>query len=748
MLHRLRAVLTGWLTDCGLAGRLAAILPAPLPCHIFVLHPHTLHIAAPPPCRLAYWQQLPCVSYPELQCLREGTPYQPESPTAATAGAPQAAAAAAAVVGQYVAPAVEVALRGDGGLAASSSPQLHHPLTGEALSLHLPLDSAHSFSADRLLLQAAAHTAGIQLAAVQAALQRGGRLAPAGIHSELALAASSAATACGQLPASPMLQLWHAGSLQLSVSVQLRSGRLLLAAGPALLESEQGGAAAAAAAATQQQLDQLHRGAMVQPLPTGASRGMLAVQLAADALARLSLQLSMQRRMDAAAAAAAAYGLRRASLPGRLLQQHLQHVALLLAPLSGNTLTLALPAHPPPSDLAQWACQQRQRRQQQQGGGSDSGATRCFMLLDFGETPAVAGQQQQQEQDAAVSRQPGQALRVLLAACACTSRGTPTRVLQVSELPPEELREMQQEAAAPPVPSSAASRKRRASDAAAPAAGGKQVVAATGSEAELGLAAAVAWCKRQSSWAALKAQLLLIPAQHGEELGLTAPHRQALLLPKLPGFAQLEPWAAARLGSCSGSSGGGEQQPIARPAARLQLEEGEASGGEMGAWRVHTSSLYFAHLRRLLQPLGVTAAPPAPDAQHMATTQDGLELRYSLQTGTCAPGGWVGRWEQFACLAWLLERFRCLSRPACPPVPAANGLLPLGNPNRCCRPQRGDCPHRSSVPRPAARLPHPPGGLHGSQPTGSRHCRSSAYQRWPRRPDEWPSSQQQGGGGA
>ena len=670
------------------------------------------------PCRLAYWQQLPTVSWPELQHLREGTPFQPApgGPAAAAAGA--GAGLSAAPAGQQQQqqqvepPAVEVAVQADGSLAASSSPQLHHPLSGEPVQLALPLDSAASFSADRLLLQAAAHSAAVQLAAVQAALQRSRQLAASGVHAELSLAAAAGpADAAGlgeaPLPSSPSLLLWAGGSVQLSLSMQLRTGRLLLAAGPAVLESEQGSSAQAAVAAAQQQLDQLQRDALQQPLPPGTTRGMLAARLAAGALARLSLQLSVRRRMDAAAADAVEFGLARATLPQRLLQQHLDRVALLLSPLSSNTLMLALPAHQPPGDLAQWARQQQARQRQGAGGSSsgapgslaESGATRCFMLLDFGEASSSAAAQQQGAAGAvAAAEGPAGAaapqLRVLLAVCACTSRGTATRVIQLSELPPELLQAMRQAAdGGAPAASAAGCRKRRASDAAAAAAVEQQAAgaASAGGLLELGLAAAAAWCKRQASWAALRAQLQLLPSQHLEELSLAPPQRPALRLPKVPVLAELDGWAARQLqGPCSGAAvaaaaakGGNGEQPAtpagadaaaqlapAKPSATLQLEEGEVEA-EAGQWRIQVYSLYFARLPELLQRHGLALAPPQADAQHVAATSSGLALRYSLQKGA---GGAALDAVRFPAV-WLSKLLCCWLCPAaaladgCPCLP-------------------------------------------------------------------------------
>ncbi|PSC70987.1 mediator of RNA polymerase II transcription subunit 14 isoform A [Micractinium conductrix] len=599
--------------------------------------------------RFAYWQQVPCVSYAELQCLREGRPYQAETATAAGAAAagpgPGSAAGAsaqqqqqqqqqqAAAPQEQQAPAVDVELQGDGGLAASSSPQLRHALTGKEVQLALPLDSAASLDADRLLLTAAAHSAAAQLAAVQAEAQRGGRLAAAGNHAELSVPAV-AASGAGPLPASPQLLLWSGGSLQLSLSVQLRAGRLLLLAGPALLESEQSGEAAAAVAAAQQQLDAAQRDATTQPLPAGCTRGMLAARLAGDVLTRLSVQLSMRRRMDAAAAAAAACGLRRTALPPQLLDQHFREAPPLLAPLSRNTLTLALPAFPPPHDMQRWARQQQQR--QRQGVPVGSGAVRCFLLVDYGEPGAAAAAAAAGREgggaagsDAAAAELGGaaeqEAARMLLAVCACTSRGTVTRVLQLAPVPLQVAAAVQ-----PPRGAAAASRKRRASDAAAEGALREQQ-AVGGSDGEhVALEAAAAWCRRQAGWEALRAQLLLLPVQHAEELPLaTLPQQQqqVIRLPSAPVLARLEAWAAGQL-AAAGGDGATVGAPKPRPAAVLQLE-----GGGGGAWRVDLASAYFARLPALLAQQGVLLAAPAPDAQHMAAHAAGLSLRYSLAAG-------------------------------------------------------------------------------------------------------------------
>ena len=607
--------------------------------------PHPLSASG----RFAYWQQVPCVSYAELQCLREGRPYQAETATAAGAAAagpgPGSAAGAsaqqqqqqqqqqAAAPQEQQAPAVDVELQGDGGLAASSSPQLRHALTGKEVQLALPLDSAASLDADRLLLTAAAHSAAAQLAAVQAEAQRGGRLAAAGNHAELSVPAV-AASGAGPLPASPQLLLWSGGSLQLSLSVQLRAGRLLLLAGPALLESEQSGEAAAAVAAAQQQLDAAQRDATTQPLPAGCTRGMLAARLAGDVLTRLSVQLSMRRRMDAAAAAAAACGLRRTALPPQLLDQHFREAPPLLAPLSRNTLTLALPAFPPPHDMQRWARQQQQR--QRQGVPVGSGAVRCFLLVDYGEPGAAAAAAAAGREgggaagsDAAAAELGGaaeqEAARMLLAVCACTSRGTVTRVLQLAPVPLQVAAAVQ-----PPRGAAAASRKRRASDAAAEGALREQQ-AVGGSDGEhVALEAAAAWCRRQAGWEALRAQLLLLPVQHAEELPLaTLPQQQqqVIRLPSAPVLARLEAWAAGQL-AAAGGDGATVGAPKPRPAAVLQLE-----GGGGGAWRVDLASAYFARLPALLAQQGVLLAAPAPDAQHMAAHAAGLSLRYSLAAG-------------------------------------------------------------------------------------------------------------------
>jgi hypothetical protein len=567
---------------------------------------------------------------------------------------------------------VDVSLRDDGCLAASSSPQLQHPLTGAPVHLLLPLNSKASLDAGSLLSQAAACSAAVHLAAVQAVLQRGGRLASAGCHPELVLppggsAAGSAASA-DAVRASPQLLLWSSGSLQLSLSVQLRSGRLLLAAGPHMLESEQGGSVAAAVTAAQQQLDASQRDALTQPLPAGSTRGMLAARLAAEALARLSLQLTMRQQVDAAAANAAACGLRRAALPHRLLQQHFQKVSLLLAPLSANVLTLALPSYPPPADMQQWAQRQQQQQSRRQPASASSavpaldiGATCCFLLLDFGHTAAAAAKKLEPEQrngDGCTSAGGVPPCRVLLAVCSCTSRGTVTHVLSVSEVPEHVVRDAQARpgtataAAARGTPAS--NRKRRADSngdstapdglAAAAVVDSNGIGRSGGGTATLCFAPLAAWCRRQASWAALRAQMQLLPVKYSEDLVLSShpapgqqlsPPQHIICLPKAPVLAELEAWAAAHLvaaakgGTCQQATSG---QAARKPVASLQLEPEEAEGCS-GCWRVDIASSYFGSLQQLLQRQGVALAPPAADAPHMDLHSGGLTLRYSLREG-------------------------------------------------------------------------------------------------------------------
>ncbi|KAL4858849.1 Mediator of RNA polymerase II transcription subunit 14 [Chlorella vulgaris] len=610
--------------------------------------------------RLAYWHQLPSVSYAELQCLQEGQAFQ---------SAAERGSAAAPTLPQEPL-SVDVSLRDDGCLAASSSPQLQHPVTGAPVHLPLPLNSQASLDAGSLLSQAAACSAAVHLAAVQAVLQRGGRLASAGCHIELVLpqgSSAGSAASVNAVHASPQLLLWSSGSVQLSLSVQLRSGRLLLAAGPHLLESEQGGSVAAAVAVTQQQLDASQRDALTQPLPAGSTRGMLAARLAAEALARLSLQLTMRQQVDAAAADAAACGLRRAALPHRLLQQHFQKVSLLLAPLSANVLTLALPSYPPPADMQHWARRQQQQQSQRQPASASSavpaldiGATRCFLLLDFGHTAAAAATKSEPEQQngaGCMSAGSVPPCRVLLAVCSCTSRGTVTRVLSVSEVPEDVVRDAQARpgtaaaAAAMGVPAS--NRKRRADsngDSAAPAGLAAAAIVDSngigrsgGGTATLCFAPLAAWCRRQASWAALRAQMQLLPVKYSEDLVLSSqpalgqlpPPHHIICLPKAPVLAELEAWASAHL-VAAGKGGTGQQatcrQAACQPVASLQLEPEEAQGCS-GCWRVDIASSYFASLQQLLQRQGVALAPPAADAPHMDLHSGGLTLRYSLREG-------------------------------------------------------------------------------------------------------------------
>lgn len=631
--------------------------------------------------------------------MQDGRPYQPEAQAAAEAAAGAATAPAqrqSSQQQQQVAPAVDVVAREDGSLAAEGSPQLRHALSSEAVQLRLPLDSAASLSADRLLLEAASHSAGLQLAAVQAALQSGGRLGAA--HAELLFPCGTSSSSAGSpapLPASPQLHLWRGGSVQLSLSVQLRTGRLLLHVGPTLLESEQGGDAAALAAAAQQQLDHSQRNAMSLPLPPGSSRGMLAARLAADALGKLSVQLSMRQRMQAATAAAATCGLRPAVLPQQLLNAYLRQAAALLEPPSANTLTLVLPAYPPPPDMQRWA---RQQHPQRQGGAIDSGAVRCFLVLDFGE-PAAAARAADEQAPHTTVQQPGDAVaeqalpRMLLAVCSCTARGTVTRVLQLAELPAHVLADARAPAAARTAAEGVAhtsSRKRRASDAAAGPAGPahEQPGAAAAADDEVGLgqalASAASWCRRQAGWEALRSQLLMLPVQHAEELPLGQPKRQLIRLPKAPVLAQLEGWAVAKLAAAAGEAP--HAKPARKPAATMQLEEAAEEGSSgapsgSGAWVVNLSSAYFAHLPELLRQQGVRLAAPAADATHMAQHGAGLTLRYSLAAGTLAGGRVlacaVDNWH--VCCSPLSPTSRAAGCPGAPSLRFRSlGLLALG----------------------------------------------------------------------
>jgi hypothetical protein len=535
--------------------------------------------------------------------------------------------AAAAGGQQPEPPAVEVSLSDDGSLAVASCPQLQHPLTGEPVRLALPLDAAAGLGADRLLLQAAAGSAALQLAAVQAVLQRGGRLAPAGVHSQLVL---PPVAPTGAPPASPLLQLWLGGALQLSLSLQLRSGRLLLAA----REGGEGGAAAAAVQAAQQQLDSAQREALTQPIPAGTSRGMQAARLAAAVLARLSLQLAMRARIEAAAAAAAAAGLQRTTLPPRLLHQHLDQVALLLAPPSPHTLTLALPAFPPPRDMPRWARQQQQRGGAAAGGAAplDTGATRCCLLVDFG---AAAAEQQPAGGNSGGERL-GASPRLLFAVCSCTGRGTVTRIRQLAELPPTLLAEARA-AAAPTGGPPAASRKRRAEEEEAAGAPCAPAAAESGGLG-LDLAALLPWCRRHASWAALRAQMQLLPVQYAEELPLPSAQRaqqrqhHIMRLPKAPALDELERWAAARLAATGGGGAAAAAPPPRKPVAAMRLAADDAAAAA-GAWQVDVASTYFGGLQGLLEGQGVALAAPAPDAAHIHAHGGGLTLRYSLQQG-------------------------------------------------------------------------------------------------------------------
>eukprot|EP00887_Chlorella_sp_A99_P004973 scaffold4.g4973.t1 len=642
--------------------------------------------------RLTYWHKAAWLTHAELEAL------------AATSGASGAAAALAS----SAPPAVELLLQEGGtALGCVAVPQLRHPLSGGLVALPVDLGSP-SCSAERLLLAAASNNAATQLAGVQAVLRADSRLAAAGVLSDLVLppsvgeglaaaaaggapgkgaaaaveAASSGRAAVAQL-ASPLLQVWWRGQVQLGVSLQLRSARMLLAPGPGVLEQGSGGDGAAAAAsptadmvdAAQHQLDRLQREVFSRPLPAGNTRGMLAARLAAGVIADLLLRLTTHQRLEAVATRAAAVGLHRSPLPPALLMRHRRHMAApdVMPQLSDSVLLLALPSFPAPADMRRLA--EPRTVQGDVGGGSgsrDCGAVSCHLLIDLSpsasdgasgmsaaDASAGADQQQQQqggEQQGLQGLEPGcWRPRLGLVVCASTSRGTATRVLRALEVPPDASSAGVGEAPQRHTAAAGAKpglrkrgreeeeqeeRRQQQEQADAPAAASEHGAAQGASETaetELDLAAVARWCQRQAACEQLLGQLQALQLTFAEELALGASANSgsygtslagppawmpAVRLPTPNNLHLLERWWAAR-----GFAGGGGDGGIPQVYLRVDAE------AEAGAWRMEVHSAYVGRARQLWGALGVAVAPPPAGVELHGW---GSLHRYSLARGDSA----------------------------------------------------------------------------------------------------------------
>ncbi|GAB4814308.1 hypothetical protein N2152v2_001354 [Parachlorella kessleri] len=361
--------------------------------------------------RFTYWLGRPLVSHRELLSLRSSAAATAGSAAARPAGAgggqPGAAPAPPAAL---VAPAVDVSLEESGALECLHTPSLLSPLSGQPVQLRL---SPVSLSIEQLLLSAAAHNAATQLAAVQAVVESDSlwpalglslQLVPPSVqqpHSPL-VAASDSQSGAAAVPTAaeagegPLLLCRAAGepSPFLALSLALKTARLTLTAGPALLESwgEPGGAlsssdpvqgslAAGAAlgslvSAAQQRLERAQQDALTLPLAAApasvlalvqqsGSRGLLAVGLVAAEVAALCQRLVRRRRLAQVATAARRLGLSAGlCVPLSLLEGYFsrQPVAR-AAPLASDALTLALPSFPAPPDMVCWETRQRARRE-------------------------------------------------------------------------------------------------------------------------------------------------------------------------------------------------------------------------------------------------------------------------------------------------------------------------------------------------------------------------------------------------
>lgn len=564
---------------------------------------------------------------------------------------------------------------GGGALCGAASPPLLDPHSGSEASLSVNLHSA-TCSAEQLLLTATSLNAATQLAGLQAVMQRDARLAAAHASVELVLpdadssgvgvggggGGGGAGRAARWQPASPLLQVWWRGEVQLGVSVQLRTARLLLAMGSGVLDSELGGiaggslGAAALVESAQAQLDHLARDVFSRPLPAGSTRGMQAASLAAGVIADLLLSLAMRQRLEMVASAGAAAGLARSSLPRALLQQHLRGMAApgAVPSLGEASLLLSLPLFPAPRDMQRQAARAAAAAGDS-GAPPSCGAVACHLLVDLGgggssSSVAAAG---------AGGEGAGHQPRVALIVCATTSRGIATRVLSAVEVPGSVLagrrdqQQQHQEQGAQQLERRggkvSAARKRSRKDFVAVQAAnglaeeqqrtqqGQQGVAAVGGAAgeALDMAAVAAWAHWQGAWEVVLAQCAMLKLPFAEELqlgggalgcGCPAPAAAAwsVRLAVQNGLLKLEEWAATHA----------EVDAHGRPEVALCLEvgAGAAVGDDTrpGGWRMEVHSSHLRSLPVLCERAGAAVAPlPA----HVVPAEGGVVLRYDLCQG-------------------------------------------------------------------------------------------------------------------
>ncbi|KAK9903582.1 hypothetical protein WJX75_009266 [Coccomyxa subellipsoidea] len=285
--------------------------------------------------RICYWLSVPTVTPVDLKRLQ-----QPESapPPQRSTQQPQ----------QHTPPSVEIGVAKSGEPSIVACPELVHamhsagvPDSGSQVTLNIDLAS---LATEKVLLRAAQANAAIQLAAIEALLRRSGNLqANNGAIALLAPAADGVAS--GALP-SPVLELSCDREPLISVSVQLRTGRLLLHGG----DSGGAGLGQEFAPLLRQEEDRL-AALQEEALKQTPAEGLGTVgAAAADRLARslesLWLNLSVRSRYAQLLSTAQSLCLYKAQIPAALLKAYAASTPLARVPAK-NVIFMAFPPVPP-----------------------------------------------------------------------------------------------------------------------------------------------------------------------------------------------------------------------------------------------------------------------------------------------------------------------------------------------------------------------------------------------------------------
>ncbi|EIE23245.1 hypothetical protein COCSUDRAFT_63601 [Coccomyxa subellipsoidea C-169] len=638
--------------------------------------------------RICYWLNVPTVTPEDLRRLQ-----QPESapPLPKPTQQPQ----------QHTPPAIEIGVAKSGEPSIVARPELVHVIHSVAVraagaAVALSMDLA-SLDAEQVLLRAAQANAAIQLAAIEALLQRSGNLQAN--NGAIALQPPAAdGVASGALP-SPVLELSCDGEPLLSVSVQLRTGLLLLHSGD--------GGSGGFFSNLGQELAPLLRqeGERLAALQAEALKQVPAEGLgtvgaaAADRLARsiesLWLNLSVRSRYSQLLSAAQSLGLHRAQIPPALLKAYAASNPLARLPAK-NVLVLAFPPAPPmpspPDTLA--------------GAEGASRQDRLLRLLGKG------GAGVQLYLQAEMCR--GLQWRYGLVFASCDARNTPVKVLQVLQVPVDlDLRPASGGQASIGAAQVGSTDKRSAdnatSDAQTPSGQQPEQATARGGEenarenghveadgaagtdardqAQWGLRHAaelgevVRWCAPRIAWELLRLQLKVLGISYTEEVCLAELPAAACAL-----MANGQVPLKAKTSAATAASGALQKCLRLHGLHSLKLlDHTNGVSGPTGvllrvfpdlqlgqsAWSVTVQSAYFGGLPASCAACSVQADADC-GAQHISQTMHGLTLAYSFATGGTVERA-TGDLRRLIRLHLALARIAALMRAAAGTDSAALG---------------------------------------------------------------------------